>query len=58
MIPTKNIGQSTAIVLSLAIDGTIFEEEAIKKLSKLLPSLSRVIIREMVSGTDSASPSH
>ncbi|CAD6441947.1 2f7a18d7-e586-4b93-8b0c-640762a50d6d [Sclerotinia trifoliorum] len=50
----QSFGQSTAIVFALAIDGTIFQNEAIKKLSKLLPNLNRATIQGMVAGTDSA----
>ena len=36
------------------VDGTIFQNKAIKRLSKLLSTLSQATIRGMVAGTDSA----
>lgn len=49
----QSIGQSTAIVLALAIAGTVFQNEAFDNLSDLLPNLDPAVVRGMLAGTDS-----
>lgn len=48
------LGQLTGIVLSLAVAGSIFINEALSGLGALMPGVPRADLQQVISGTSSA----
>lgn len=53
-----SLAQNLGIVFSLAISGAVFRSEAIDKLQKILPDLSKDELRGAITGNDSGVITH